>query len=274
MITKSPIHWVVGGLTIALLTPRGASADVVMPPNITCPPGSKPTPAHFGAYCAAENAPTNCPPGYEPKTFRDTAFCLAPRSTPCPQGTHWDSSGPNRGACFLDNRCLDNDKSPECVPFNYCAVRVPTGGIHSRDEILGECTSEKTCAELEKPPAAREAPRCVTYRTKPNPNQQEKEKKAIALAKTSPSAPPPQTFSPLSTSSPPPNNPTAPTNTSQSPSQAPSIPHKSDPVKPVGCFGCTQPRNNSAAPWVEVLALLGAIFYRRRLDFLRQTRVG
>ncbi|MDI1448606.1 hypothetical protein [Polyangium sp. 6x1] len=103
------------GFSAASWTPL-AVADVVHDMPITCPRGTEKQLSHNGPYCVPPMR-ADCPAGYVPQVRHSTSYCEAPPPAPCPKGLHWRSDGPDKGSCWLNDRC---DKVGEACSSGAC----------------------------------------------------------------------------------------------------------------------------------------------------------
>ncbi|MDI1481185.1 hypothetical protein [Polyangium sp. y55x31] len=114
---------------------------------ITCPRGTEKHLSHNGPYCVPPLR-ADCPAGYVPRVRHSTSYCEAPPPTPCPKGLHWESDGPDKGTCWLNDRC-DNVgeacSTGKCEELSFCIEQ-----RHMHRYVMpvahGTCRTQADCA--------------------------------------------------------------------------------------------------------------------------------
>lgn len=78
----------VGLVLAALVAPRAARADAVMPPPKDCPTGARGQTSHNGPWCAPTTcaADKDCPSG---EICREQALCVSTETVPSQSGWSW-----------------------------------------------------------------------------------------------------------------------------------------------------------------------------------------
>lgn len=166
-----------------------ASADVVGPMPLECPPGTTRTRGHGQSYCKPE-PPTNCPPGYEGKVIGPTAFCEPPPPRPCPPGSQWETwKAGEPGVCAAlprcggpfprPDQCLRYGEHATCEETSYC-IRPDSPWRSERAVVLEACTTDADC----DPFKCEKQKRCVS------PDIQSQEAARIEAAKVLRPVPP------------------------------------------------------------------------------------